>query len=120
MNCCLTPPRGEVEDWFEETPDCNWGAWLGEEYVVIDLDVKHDIEGDTGITALDKICKNNGVENWLLEFDTLVVNTPSGGYHLYFKTPRPCANKNEFPAQIDVRGAVGYDGHRVGLPALGA
>ena len=32
----------------------------------------------------------------------------NGGYHLYFKTPFPCANKNLFPDGIDVRGAVGY------------
>ena len=98
----------QLADWFDMTPDCNYGLWLGEEYVVIDLDVKHDTEGVSGITAFEDICAENGITNFLLEFNTLMVETPSGGYHLYFKTPRPCANKNTFPDLIDVRGAVGY------------
>jgi hypothetical protein len=102
-----TEPQ-QLADWFEETEDCNYGLWLGEEYVVIDLDVKHDTEGVSGIAAFEAICAENGISNFLLEFNTLMVETPSGGYHLYFKTPRPCANKNTFPALIDVRGAVGY------------
>jgi hypothetical protein len=102
-----TEPQ-QLADWFEETPDCNYGLWLGKEYVVIDLDVKHDTAGVSGIAAFEAICAENGIENFLLEFETLMVKTPSGGYHLYFKTPQPCANKNEFPNLIDVRGAVGY------------
>jgi hypothetical protein len=97
----------QLERWFEETPDCNYGLWLGKEFVVIDLDVKHDITGITGIAAFEAICAENGVTNFLTEFHTLMVKTPSGGYHLYFKTPHPCANKNNFPELIDVRGAVG-------------
>ena len=102
-----TEPQ-QLADWFEETPNCNYGLWLGEEYVAIDLDVKHDTEGVSGIAAFEAICAENGVTNFLLEFNTLMVETPSGGYHLYFRTPRPCANKNTFPDLIDVRGAVGY------------
>ncbi len=102
-----TEPQ-QLADWFDMTPDCNYGLWLGEEYVVIDLDVKHDTEGVSGIAAFEAICAENGISNFLFEFNTLVVETPSGGYHLYFRTPRPCANKNTFPDLIDVRGAVGY------------
>lgn len=102
-----TDPQ-QLAEWFDMTPDCNYGLWLGEEYVVIDLDVKHDTEGATGIDHFEAVCAENGVENFRFEFNTLMVETPSGGYHLYFKTPFKCANKNLFPNGIDVRGAVGY------------
>ena len=67
----------QIAEWFDMTPNCNWGLWLGSEYVAIDLDVKHDTEGVTGIAAFDAICRENGIENWLLEFETLMVDTPS-------------------------------------------
>lgn len=102
-----TDPQ-QLAEWFDMEPNCNYGLWLGKEHVVIDLDVKHGTDGDTGIDQFNAICAENGIENFLFEFDTLMVKTPRGGYHLYFKTPRPCANKNEFPNMIDVRGAVGY------------
>jgi hypothetical protein len=98
----------QIADWFDMTDDCNYGLWLGEEYVVIDLDVGHSTDGATGITRFEEICAENGIENFLLEFETLMVRTPSQGYHLYFKTPFKCANKNLFPDLIDVRGGVGY------------
>ncbi len=103
---CTNP--NQLTEWFEETPNCNYGLWLGEKYVVIDLDVKHSTEGVSGIAAFEAICAENGVNDFLIDFNTLMVNTPSGGYHLYFKTPFKCANKNTFPNLIDVRGAVGY------------
>ncbi len=102
-----TEPK-QLADWFDMTPDCNYGLWLGAEYVVIDLDMNHDTEGVSGIAAFEAICAENGISNFLFEFETLMVKTPRGGYHLYFKTPRPCANKNTFPDLIDVRGAVGF------------
>lgn len=95
----------QIEEWFDITPGCNYGVHLGAEYVVIDLDLKPVING---IEEFEAICRENGVQDFLLEFDTLMVRTPSGGYHLYFKVPFPCANKNTFPHGIDVRGAVGY------------
>lgn len=102
-----TDPQ-QLADWFDMTDNCNYGLWLGEEYVVIDLDVGHDTDGATGITRFEEICAENSIENFRFEFETLMVETPSGGYHLYFKTPFKCANKNLFPDHIDVRGGVGY------------
>jgi hypothetical protein len=102
-----TDPQ-QLADWFDMTPNCNYGLWLGEKYIVVDLDVKHDTTGATGINHFEKICAENGIENFLFEFETLMVETPSGGYHLYFKTPFKSANRNLFPDHIDVRGAVGY------------
>lgn len=99
-----TDPQ-QIAEWFDATPNCNYGVHLGAEYVVIDLDLK---PGINGIEEFEAICRENGVEDFLFEFNTLVVETPSGGYHLYFKVPFAVANKNTFPQGIDVRGAVGY------------
>ena len=33
-----SPNPEEVARYFEETPDCNYGVYPGEKYVVIDLD----------------------------------------------------------------------------------
>lgn len=94
-----------IEEWFAATPSMNYAAHPNSEHVVIDLDRK---PAANGVAAFEEICRQNGIENFLMELDTLIVETPSGGYHLYFKSPFPCANKNDFPAGIDVRGAVGY------------
>lgn len=94
-----------VDDWFSEHDDCNYAIHPGDGYVVIDLDRKPDANG---VMAFAELCVDNGVSNWMVELDTLIVKTPSGGYHVYFKTPFPCANKHDLPEGIDVRGAVGY------------
>ena len=95
----------QLAAWAEETPDANFGIHLGPHHVVIDLDLKHGING---IAEFTKICAENGIDDFQLEIQTLMVRTPGGGYHLYFKTPFPVANTNRFPDGIDVRGAVGY------------
>lgn len=94
-----------IAQFFEQTPNCNYGLHLGAEYVVIDLDRKpaHD-----GVKAFDEICRENGVDDFTLELDTLMAKTPGGGFHLYFRSPFPCANKNHFPDGIDVRGVTGF------------
>ena len=99
-----TDPQ-QITEWFKEYPNCNYGIHFGEQYVAIDLDVKN---GKNGLGEFEKICAEHGIENFLLELPTIIVRTPSNGYHLYFKVPFPCANKNDFPAGIDVRGAIGY------------
>ena len=99
---------GQLAEWFDMTENCNWGAWLGKEHVVIDLDMACDTEGFSGIDIFEAICLENDIADFRTEFGTLIVKTPSGGYHLYFRTPHPCANKNTFPSHIDVRGAIGY------------
>lgn len=101
-----TDPK-QIADWFEETPNCNYGLWLRDEYVVIDLDVLKGTDGISGIDAFEAICAEKGMPDFR-RGKTLKVRTPSGGWHLYFKAPFKCANKNTFPNLIDVRGAVGY------------
>lgn len=94
-----------VSDWFDEHPNCNYAVHPGDKYVVIDLDRKANANG---IAAFEDLCAEHGITNFLMELDTLIVRTPSGGFHIYFKTPFPCANRHDLPEGIDVRGAVGY------------
>ncbi len=107
MSRHTTDPQ-QIADWFEMEPDCNYGVWLRDDYVVIDLDMSKDTDGVSGIDAFEAICAENGIDNFLYELDTLTVKTPSGGYHLYFRSPFKVANANTFPNLIDVRGAIGY------------
>ena len=95
----------KVAAWFEQLPNCNYGVHPGADYVVIDLDVKPDANG---VREFEKLCAKNGIDDPLLEIDTLIARTPGGGFHFYFKAPFPCANRNAFADGIDVRGAIGY------------
>ena len=36
------------------------------------------------------------------------MQTPGGGFHLYFEAPFPCGLSNDFAKGIDVRGVTGY------------
>ncbi len=95
----------KLAEWFEQFPNCNWGVYPGDGYAFVDLDVG---AGKNGIAEFDKICEEHGIEDFRLDLPTLMVRTPSSGYHLYFKVPFGVANKNNFPNGIDVRGALGY------------
>lgn len=94
-----------IDGWFDQIPNCNYGLHLGEKYVVIDLDVKPDANG---VRAFEDLCREHGIDDFLLEFDTLIVQTPGGGFHLYFEAPFPCGLSNDFAKGIDVRGVTGY------------
>ena len=95
----------QVAEWFETTKNANYGLHMGPEYVAIDLDLKPGIDG---VAEFQKICTENGIDDFLTGLNTLTIATPGGGYHLIFRVPFPCANANRFPKGIDVRGAIGY------------
>lgn len=94
-----------IAGFFDITENCNYGLHPGDKYVVIDLDVKPQ---HNGVRAFEAICAENGIDEFTYELDTLMVSTPGGGYHLYFRSPFPCSNRNKFPDGIDVRGVNGY------------
>jgi hypothetical protein len=85
-----------VAGWFEVKPRANIGIACGTDYglVVVDVDVK---SGAPGMKTYAELGLGN--------YATRTANTPSGGYHLYFKHPgvklRPT-----LPG-IDVKGADG-------------
>ena len=94
----------KIAELFAKTADCNYAVYPGEGYVVIDLDTG---PGKDGIKAFNEICAENGLDSFL-DIDTMMVNTPSGGVHLYFKAPFATGIANDFPDGIDVRGVNGY------------
>lgn len=70
----------------------------GSGVVVIDLDCKGGDSAD-GVEQFHKLARDN-------EIDTLVVSTPSGGYHLYFQHPGHGIHigNGKLASAIDVRG----------------
>lgn len=99
-----------LDDWPNASLDALGVAeqWPGEAYnvavhckglAVLDVDVKNGRNGLADLKTLPAIP------------DTYTVKTPSGGYHLYFRTPDGVEVSNSaknLPAGLDIRGASGY------------
>lgn len=99
-----------LEDWPNASLDALGVAeqWPGDAFnvgihckgfVVLDVDVKNGRNGLADLQTLPAIP------------DTFTVKTPSGGFHLYFRTPDGVEVSNSaknLPAGLDVRGASGY------------
>ena len=66
------------------------------DYVVCDVDTKHDKQGLQTAATLS------------LDWDTLVVRSPSGGYHLYYQSPGSPVGQSPLGPGIDVRAYHGY------------
>jgi hypothetical protein len=86
----------KIRQWIEQHPNCNWGITRN----VIDVDHKPD-EGklgrDTWQDILDEYADG-------FDPDTLMVSSPSGGFHVYVDNPLP--NKtNTLGPGVDTRGA---------------
>lgn len=93
--------------WAAEHPTANVGlapALSG--HAVLDVDCKN---GTDGLASLNGIAPELCMK---LELDLpagRVVRTPSGGYHVYFRTDIPLANSaGTLGKGLDVRGAGGY------------
>lgn len=92
------------------------GAWLPENYIVIDIDMNHrDREGKEkadGMQPFIEMCHNNGVEPDVLLKETLVVKTGSGGFHLYFRLPEGShyseISQKSPATSVDIRTHAGY------------
>ena len=100
-----TSSADTITNWFEADPDMNYGVCPSEHHVILDLDNK---EGKDGIAYLDGLELEHGQVG-----ETFIVDSPSGGRHLYFKLPAdalPVGNAHSFgpTSGIDVRGWHGY------------
>lgn len=76
--------------------------------MVLDIDNK---KGENGSAALKALCDDLSLDYEEL-FNTLVVKTMSGGYHLYFKYRQGLKNKAKYIEGIDIR----TDGGLIVLP----
>lgn len=91
-----TTDVNQIKKWFENT-DCNLAIRTGNGLAVIDVDVKNSEEGKKLI--LEK----------LKEFpNTFTVQTPSGGYHFYYRVDRLVKCRVRVHEEIDIRGENGY------------
>jgi len=91
---------GQVLGWAEQFDRCNWGAAPHHSgHVVFDLDRKN---GKDGVAELERLALTNGEWNT----DTLLVNTPSGGLHVWLAGSAR-TSRGEVAPGIDVRGGVG-------------
>lgn len=85
-----------IAGWFDAKPRCCIGIACGADYglVVLDFDVKN---GQPGAQTYSDL--------WLGSELTLTADTPSGGWHLYFKHPGVTL-KTKLPG-LDIKGADG-------------
>ncbi|MCW2893619.1 MAG: Bifunctional primase/polymerase [Actinomycetia bacterium] len=123
-----TTSPGQIRDWWARTP-YNIGIACGPSgLVVIDLDLPHDVDDDeeaadgalfplSGADILSGLAKQHGER---YPGGTYVVDTPSGGCHLYFSAagePRARNSAGAVGRHIDVRADGGYvvgAGSRIG------
>jgi len=94
-----------VDDWWDRYPDANIGLVTGKQanLVVVDVDVKNNAGGMESLKELQALCGE--------EFDTKVVETPSGGLHYYFSYPDTEIEikcMTNFMPGIDIRAEGGY------------
>lgn len=90
-----TTDENTIRAWWFQHPDANIGM-AGTGLVVLDLDEKN---GRTGVQDF---------YNLGLDFDTLTVATPSGGYHVYYAGPPTANSAGKLGHGIDTRGPGGY------------
>jgi hypothetical protein len=89
-----TTDETTLRAWWTQQPDYNIGI-LTTDMVVVDIDVKNRAD------AVDQYVQAGG--HW----DTLVVQTPTGGYHAYFDGPDSKLVANLLPG-VDIRSHNGY------------
>jgi hypothetical protein len=85
---------GVILKWWTDRPDCNIGVSTTG-FVVADVDAKH---GRPGIASFASVGGH---------YDTLVVKTPTGGYHCYFNGPDSKLAVDVMPG-LDIRSHHGY------------
>jgi len=93
-----------VRDWFEATPDMNYGVVADDNVYLLDIDSKKGAPGyETAATLL-------GVEVEDLKNVSFSVETTSGGMHLYFDTDVAYSNtaRTALGAGLDSRSGIGY------------
>jgi hypothetical protein len=129
-----TTSPDQIRDWWIRAP-YNVGIACGPSgLVVVDLDLPHDVEVDgeaedgalfplSGADILSRLARQHGER---YPGGTYVVDTPSGGCHLYFAVSGEARVKNSAGAvgpHIDVRADGGYvvgAGSRIGRRAYAA
>lgn len=75
-NASNDPAR--IKKWHAKWPGCNWGLALAKSHIIVaDVDRKAGKVGEASYDAIVEAGHDWGV--------TFAINTPSGGWHLYYK-----------------------------------
>lgn len=94
----------QISAWWTKWPNANIGIATGQSNLtVLDIDVKDNVNGEA---SLEKLL--NGHINFPT---TLEVSTPTGGRHLYFKTPKDMiigSSTSKLGDGLDVKSEGGY------------
>jgi len=93
-----------IKKWWATYPDANIGIATGGTLLVIDCDVKDDVDGIANWRRLQ--AEHGGTIRC-----TPTVRTPSGGLHFYFSKPADRIVRNsagKLAPGVDVRGEGGY------------
>lgn len=91
-----------IRTWWRANPRSAIGIPTGIKWDVLDVDTKAEVDGRQHLPRLLHLGLLNGCKR--------LVRTPSGGYHLYFKSSDATTVKNTTGADLglDVRGSGGY------------
>lgn len=97
-----TTDADTIRAWWERNPEANLGLAPGADVLVLDVDTKHGIDGHDTLTGLEFVHGELP--------PTRTTETPSGGWHLYFKKPPELRVKNRVNVRsgLDVRTLGGY------------
>ncbi|HET6193502.1 MAG TPA: bifunctional DNA primase/polymerase [Trebonia sp.] len=130
-----TTSPGQIRDWWARAP-YNIGIACGPSgLIVIDLDLPHDVAEDDEeaaggalfpLSGADILSRLAGQHGERYPGGTYIVDTPSGGCHLYFSAAEDVRVRNSAGAvgpHIDVRADGGYvvgAGSRIGGRAYAA
>lgn len=97
-----TTDADTIRAWWERNPEANLGLAPGADVLVLDVDTKHGSDGHDTLTGLEFVHGELP--------PTRTTETPSGGWHLYFKKPPELRVKNRVNVRpgLDVRTLGGY------------
>lgn len=90
----------QIKAWWKAHPDAAIGIPTGIKWDVLDVDTKGAVDGRVHLDRLNRLGLLNGCQR--------LVHTPSGGWHLYFKTAPGLTNKARATLGLDVRALGGY------------
>lgn len=97
-----TTDEDQIRKWWTRTPNANIAipAGLASGFDILDVDVR---KTGSGFKAMEKLRDAGFIADCMR-----VVNTPSGGQHLYFKASGTEGNHTLSNHNIDFRGKGGY------------
>ncbi|MCG3206080.1 MAG: hypothetical protein KCHDKBKB_02806 [Elusimicrobia bacterium] len=87
-----------VEQWWKKYPEANIGIATGQisNLAVVDVDVKNGAKGLESIKTVKGLAP------------TLIVKTPSGGWHYYYLLEKPLRSRNGLLPGVDLKADGGY------------